>query len=356
MAKKHSDPYRVFKRGKTYHTYISFPAEGSKHIIVRESTGCFEEKDAKLYSLRRVAEIQEQLRKKRNGELDRMTIEEAFMKYFNEKGQLLTKPEQLISRLIKIKNTLSITYLDEIDETAICNFKNQFMGKVSNSTINRYLYHISAVVNTAKNEWKVKTTPLVMKKFKLTEPAENIKYLKNWDEAHKIIDKAASHLRPIIYTALYTGLRLGNLLNLKWEQIDFSSNNINVKIKDKNTQGGKNHSVPIVPNLLTILKNQPHINEYVFNYKGNPIKSIKSSWRSIFYQRDENGRFTKELKDMSLPYINFHTLRHTAATWLYRKTRDLRVVMKMLGHADIKTTLKYAHLENDDVREGMESI
>ena len=356
MAKKHSDPYRVFKRGETYHTYISFPTEGSKHIIVRESTGCFEEKEAKLYSIRRVAEIQEQLRRKRNGELERMTIEEAFMKYFKEKGQFLTKPEQLISRLIKIKNALPVSYLDEIDEVVITNFKNQYIGKMSNATINRYLYHISTVLNTAKNEWTIKTTPLIMKKFKLTEPDENVKYIKDWDTLQRIIDKAAPHLKPIIYTGIYSTLRRGNILSLKWENIDFALKNIHTKVKDKTKQNGKNHSVPIVPKLLTVLENQPHINEYVFNYKGKPIKSISSSWRNIFYKRDKSGRFTKELKDETLPYINFHTLRHTAATWILRKTKDLRVTKEILGHADIKTTLKYAHILDDAKREALNSV
>ncbi|MBO6290226.1 MAG: site-specific integrase [Alphaproteobacteria bacterium] len=285
-----------------------------------------------------------------------MTIEEAFMKYFKEKGQFLTKPEQLISRLIKIKNALPVSYLDEIDEVVITNFKNQYIGKMSNATINRYLYHISTVLNTAKNEWKIKTTPLIMKKFKLTEPDENVKYIKDWDTLQRIIDKAAPHLKPIIYTGIYSTLRRGNILSLKWENIDFALKNIHTKVKDKTKQNGKNHSVPIVPKLLTVLENQPHINEYVFNYKGKPIKSISSSWRNIFYKRDKSGRFTKELKDETLPYINFHTLRHTAATWILRKTKDLRVTKEILGHADIKTTLKYAHILDDAKREALNSV
>ena len=84
MAKKHYEPFRIFKRGKIYHTYISVPAEGAKHIILRESTGCMEAKEAEFYSLRRIKEIQEKLRRKRNGELERMTVDEAFVKYLRD--------------------------------------------------------------------------------------------------------------------------------------------------------------------------------------------------------------------------------------------------------------------------------
>lgn len=356
MAKKHYEPFRIFKRGKIYHTYISIPAEGAKHIILRESTGCLEAKEAEFYSLRRIKEIQEKLRRKRNGELDRITIDDAFTRYFSENGQYLSKPEQIISRLITIKNALPVKYLDEIDEVIINNFKNQFKDKMSDSTINRYLAHIGAVVNTAKNTWKVKTTPIIIQKFKYAEPDEVVKFLPNWEEAQRIIDKAAKHLQPIIYTALYTGLRLGNLLNLKWENINFSSDIITVKIKSRKKQGGKNHTVPIIPPLREILMKQPRINEYVFNFRGKHINSVSSSWNNIFYKRDKKGRFTKELKDITLPYINFHILRHTAATWVLRATKNLKLTKEILGHSDIKTTLKYAHILDEEKRDGLNAV
>ena len=163
-------------------------------------------------------------------------------------------------------------------------------------------------------------------------------------------------MKPIIYTALYTGLRLGNLLNLKWENINFSANIITVKVKSRKKQGGKNHTVPIITPLLKIFENQPRINEYVFNYKGKPIHSISSSWRNIFYKRDKKGNFTKELKDITLPYINFHVLRHTAATWILRETKNLKITKEILGHSDVKTTLKYAHILDDEKRDALNSL
>lgn len=202
--------------------------------------------------------------------------------------------------------------------------------------------------NLADEFWEVRTSTANPLRFKLPTPAENIKYLADWQVAQKIIDRAAPHLKPIIYTALYTGLRRGDILGLMWENIDFSTATITVKVKDSTKEGGKRiHTIPIIPQLEQILKAQPQINKYVFNYNGKPMADIKHAWHSIFY--DHNGK----LKDPALPYTNFHTLRHTAVTWILKATGDIRLAQKIVGHQDIKTTARYAHVLDEDKRTGL---
>lgn len=158
--------------------------------------------------------------------------------------------------------------------------------------------------------------------------------------------------------------------------IDFQNNIITLKVKDRTTVGGKIHSIPIIPQLCEILSKQKKINEYVFNFRGKPITSISRSWHNIFYkfvpaQKEEltskdvienrvrKGKivsYKRVLRDPELPYTNFHTLRHTAATWILKKTNNLKITQQILGHADIKTTLKYAHILDDEKRKALESV
>lgn len=294
--------------------------------------------------------------RKATGELPRITLDQAFGKYYLEKGQYLSLPKQRLSRLAKLQKDLNVEMLDEVDEPVINRFISKNRTLLTNSTINRYLFLLSAVLKVASEEWKVKTYPLKISRFKLKEPAENVKFLKDWDYAQKIIDRAADHLKPIIYTALYTGLRESNILNLKWSEVDFSNNQITIYAKDSTKFGGKVHTVPIVNKLAEILQAQPKINDYVFNYRGKPIKSISTSWRNIFYKRNTRKSFSKELKDTALPYINFHTLRHTAATWILKKTNNLRITKEILGHSNINTTLKYAHVLDDEKRKALNAV
>ena len=62
------------------------------------------------------------------------------------------------------------------------------------------------------------------------------------------------------------------------------------------------------------------------------------------------------MKRSGLPYQNFHTIRHTTATWLYEKTGDLRLVKDILGHSNISTTLKYSHLVDKKKEEGLNKL
>lgn len=374
MAKRHNEPYRLFKRGEIYHAYISFISETGERIQLRETTGRNTEQGAISYCLKRIAEINKKEHYKSIGELEPITIDEAFGRYFQEKGRFLSLPKQRFARLKKLKSELPVSYLHEIQEPQITSFINNNRHSLTNSTINRYLFLLSAVITTARDEWKVKTYPLKISKFKLTEPAENIKYLKDWEVAQRIIDQASPHLKPIIYTALYTGLRLGNLLNLKWSELDFNNDLITLKVKDKTKEGGKILSLPVIPQLKEILLQQPKINDFVFNYQGKPIKSITRTWHSVFYKwqptkkptaqdvietRKKDGKtviYKRVLKDPTLPYVNFHTLRHTAATWILKKTNNLRITKEILGHSNINTTMKYAHVLDDEKRKALNSV
>lgn len=341
-----------------------------------------DEQKAVNYCLKRIAGLQKKINQQQSGELPRITIDEAFARYFMEKGQYLARPKETLTRLNKIKKDFSVNYLHDVNETIINKFININKSTLSNATINRYLSIYSIVRKTADEEWKVKTYPIKISKFQLKEPAENIKYLKDWTIAQKIIDRAAPHLKPIIYTALYTGFRLGNILNLKWEDIDFTTATINIKVKDRTKLNGKNHSMPIHPDLMNVFKEQPQINDFIFNFRGKPIKSIIRSWHYIFYDfvpipkkdlkpedvyetRIVKNKTTKEyetviykrvLRDSSLPYVNFHTLRHTFATWVLHKTNNLRTTKELLGHADIRTTLKYAHTMDEEKRNALYSV
>lgn len=346
MAKKHFETYRLYQRGETWYAYISFTTPDGQHIKARKSLCTTVREEAEqIVSL----EVAQYLSDTPN-ENPRITLDDAFTRYYNEKGQYLVNPKYILKGLMIIKENLPIQYLDELSQPVIQEFINKRRQRLKNASINRELAKLSVIRTMAEENWNKRVNKTKPLKFKLNEPAENIKYLPNWDTAQKIIDKAPTHLKPIIYTALYTGLRKGNLLNLKWENIDFINNQISVHVKDKNVSGGHILTLPMINSLKDVLENQPRINEFVFNYEGKPIKDIKKAWHHIFYDNKGN------LKDTTLPYVNFHTLRHTAATWILKKTNNLKLTQQILGHSNIKTTLKYAHVLDDEKRKALESV
>ena len=327
-------PYRLFKRNGIWHARISVIV-GNRRVVIRQSTGTRETADAQNWCINKIEAL-----RKCPAATHEITLDAACTKWWLEVGKYQCRPEGVLSR---IKNILSDfdgrLYLSQISRNDINNFIYFSRNKNrSNATINRYLCLLSAVCTRAKSYWECNVPEFKILSFKQKEAKENIKYFKDWDELQTLLQYCAPHLQPIVLTAVYTGLRRGRILNLTWEQIDWDNNQIVYMGKD-----GNPHSVPMVKPLRDILEKLPRDKMYVFTYGGHKITDITHAWRAAF-------------KKSGLPYRNFHTLRHTTATWLLRQTGNLRVVQNVLGHHAITTTTKYAHLVNNESQSALDSL
>ena len=136
---------------------------------------------------------------------------------------------------------------------------------------------------------------------------------------------------------MYTGCRMGEILNLKWE---------NVYIKDRyihlpDTKTGEG-ARPLNQKAIDLLSSMKHKegNPYVFYGKipGQPIVEIKKAWKTILKRA--------EIKDFRI-----HDLRHSFASFALKKGVPLVHVSKLLGHRNIATTMRYAHLELEQLKE-----
>lgn len=327
-------PFRLFRRGEIYHAYISFVANG-RRVVIRQSTGESEITNAQNWCINKINAI-------RNAPAltHEITLDAACAKWWTEYAQHLSSANDLFSKLRILLTIIDGNiYLSQINKMDVNHIVTHFTNAGrSNATANRYLCVLSAICTRAKNNWDCRIPDFKILSFRQKEPKENIKYFRDWNEIQTLLNASAPHIRPIILTALYTGLRRGRILSLKWEQIDWNNNQIIYMGKDDNP-----HSVPMVSALRKILEQIPRDHEYVFTYGGHRITDIKHAWQSAF-------------KKTNLPYRSFHTLRHTTATWLLRQTNNLRVVQNVLGHSNISVTTKYAHLVNNESQSALNGL
>lgn len=356
MAKQHAIPFRLYKRGETYHAYISYVASNGQRYNTRISTKQILPEKATQFCLEYIKEIENSVKLKYGKNDVEISFEQASILFFENIGKYHQNAKSTLEKLSQLKPFFNKT-LSDIDNQDLLNYVAHFrnLGRKP-STINRNLNVLSSVLNFCNNQ-NYKTPNVKIAQYKQREPDENVKTFENMGVINKIIERASEeYMKAIIQTALYTGMRKSNNVHLKWENLDFTSDTISVFVKDRTKAGGRLLTIPMIPKLKKILQSQPRINEYVFNHKGHHISNIDKAWRGIFYKKDKKGSYTKELKDPELPYQVFNTLRHTAATWILRETGNLKIVQQVLGHKNIKTTLKYAHVLDAEKRQALVNV
>lgn len=231
-------------------------------------------------------------------------------------------------------------YLSEITPQSIEKYKAKRLEKVAPATVNRELACLKHMFTKA-NDWElIKTNPVRSVKL-LKEPPGRLRYLKS-EEVGALLDECAPHIRSIVITALNTGMRKAEILNLKWADVDLN----NRKLAVIKTKSNETRVIPINRTLhqeLLDLSNQVKM-EYVFcNSDGKPYGDIKTG-------------FSGALRRAGIKDFRFHDLRHTFGSHMVMQGVSLRTVQQVLGHKDIRMTMRYSHLSPEYVQEAMERL
>lgn len=167
------------------------------------------------------------------------------------------------------------------------------------------------------------------------------------EEQKRLLDSTNEYLRPVIIFALNTGMRKSEILTLKWSNVDLETGIIT--LEKTNTKSKKLRRIPIntvVRKLMLELKLKGKGSEYVFlSSKGIPYKK-EGSLRQPFLGA---------LRRAGIEGLRFHDLRHTAATRMIESGASIVAVSKILGHEDLKTTMRYAHPE-DSLKDAVELL
>jgi len=153
-------------------------------------------------------------------------------------------------------------------------------------------------------------------------------------------------------TAIYTGLREGELAGLKRDRIDLSKRLITVQFSyDGPTKSSDLRRVPILDPLLPILRSwlMKNPGPFVFpSEAGTMLKDSARIFQEVMHRVIDRAGFPKVMRDgRTRRYITFHDLRHTFASHWMMNGGDIFRLQKILGHKDPKMTMRYSHLAPD---------
>ncbi len=170
-----------------------------------------------------------------------------------------------------------------------------------------------------------------------------------------------------ILLALYTGIRIGELCALKWEDIDLNSDTLSVtktmiRIPDvfEQNSNGKTKVIITRPKSDDSIRDIPlphFLSKIAKNLKTNPDSFILSGSSNYIEPRNMQYYFHKTLGINGIKIINFHALRHTFATRCIENSFDIKTLSEILGHSNVKTTLElYVHSSMELKRKNMDKL
>jgi len=257
------------------------------------------------------------------------------------KGQ---RPKEEEYKLNYWKSQIGRKQIAEISRSDISDSLSNLPSHLSNATVNRYKAAISVVFTYAYRYYNLLDNPV---KSIPSRPENNarIRYLSK--DERVLLFKATkeskwSKLYLITLIAITTGARKGELLGLKWNDIDFNRNTAYVST----TKNGEPKVLPLVNEVITELNRfKQEESALVFNSQIKPSKPYN------FYKL-----WKKALKQAEINDFRFHDLRHTTASYLAQNGASLLEIADVLGHKQIQMTKRYAHLCIDHKQKLINSV
>ncbi|MGA3080571.1 MAG: site-specific integrase [Terracidiphilus sp.] len=163
-------------------------------------------------------------------------------------------------------------------------------------------------------------------------------------EEQLLLAASPAHLQRIVLCALHTGMRRGEILQQKWEDIDFDNRILHVT--HSKTPEGEAREIPLTRRLYEMLLANRETRGPVFTYEGNPIKIVKTAWAS-------------SLRRAGIRHFRFHDLRHTANTRMMLAGVLQEVRREILGHTSRRSrdvNDRYTQIELPEKREAIRKL
>lgn len=282
---------------------------------------------------------------------------DGFRDRFLTYSEVNNKPSTVYAKRWMLKLHLSPFFgsrkLAEIGPAEIEAFKAKKLAEgQSKRSINNHLTALRKVLSLAA-EWDVIPKAPKVKGFKVKYEYITEDQFFSFDEAKRLVRAAPSEWRTFVIVALKTGLRVGELLALKWEDVDLVAGQIIVRRtlwcgQEGPPKGGSNRKVPLSDEAIAALKAHRHLKgPYVFcDGAGNRLSH--SMVKDVVPSACRKAQLAKRLTT--------HGLRHTFASHLVMRGVSLMAVKELLGHESVEMTLRYSHLSPDVKRDAVKLL
>jgi integrase len=254
----------------------------------------------------------------------------------NKSSEIISKEGHLRRYIVPVLGELR---LDEIKAKDIDRLAAKMLDKkLSKKSVNNTLATLGKLLRYAEENETIVKAPKVRL---LKAPKADFDFL-DFEEAERLL--AAAKKEPewyaLVVTALRTGLRFGELIELRWGDVDLVTGRLMVKRncvygEVGTPKSGHSRELPLSPQTVAVLTGVRHL-------KGDLVFSDNAGKRLVHHRMVDVLR--RLCKRAGLRPVGWHMLRHTFASHLVMRGVSLKAVQEMLGHATMEMTMRYSHL------------
>ncbi len=332
ICEKGGEDVAIFKKNGTW--YIDYYVDGRRK---RECVGVNKKTAEKALAIRKAEIAQGRYDFKKENSIKLQDFAKDYLEYSRANKKSFKRDITSLNALLPYFEGKKLSQIKPED---IERYKIMRRKSVAPGTINRELACLKHMFTMAIKWGKAGSNPV--KEVKLFKEERGRLRVLLKEEEERLLHASSPHLRPILITALNTGMRRGEILNLAWDNVDLTNKFIIVE----KTKSGEKRTIPMNKLLTATLKcvRSNSSDGYVF------CKADRSPYGDV------KTAFLAALRRSGIKPCRFHDLRHTFASRLVMNGVDLVTVKELLGHSSIQTTMIYAHPSPEHKQRAVQSL
>ncbi len=262
-------------------------------------------------------------------------------------GELLGRYEEEVSpthkshqvekyRLQTLRKYLGDKRVSTFSPALLCKYRDTRLKAVSPASLKRELTILSSVLNIAIKEWGIVIPQNPVSMISLPKTARGRDRRLESGEEEKLLS-STGELKRLIILALETGMRRGEILNIKKSHIDFARQTLLIPLTKTDTP----RTIPLSSRAIAVLRAQLRGSEKVIPIGETTLFSYTA--------RGLSGAFLRLCRRHKLENLHFHDLRHEATSRFFEKGLNPVEVATITGHKDPRMLMRYTHLRAEDL-------
>ena len=323
----------IRKRGNRYHVQIRRRGQSITRTFDRLAT-------AKSWIPKIEGDIERHLYIESSGS-ERTTLLELFERY--ERQVLPSHKGHRVERyrLGTLKRRLGSIKLIHLTSKEIASYRDIRLQEVSPASLKRELTILSQVLTIASKDWGISIPQNPVKMISLPKADQARTRRLETGEKERLLQKANPELHRIIVVALETGMRRGEILNIKKSHIDLQKSILFIP----STKTDIPRTIPLSSEAIASLREQYKASQE----ESRGVISLHECPLFTYSLRGLSGAFLRLCRKLNIENLHFHDLRHEATSRLFEKGLNPVEVATITGHKDTRMLMRYTHLRAEDL-------